>query len=465
MAFNQVAQDFSMPTAPFGIGLGMPGPTILELGTRQQKLRYLPPLVRGEEIWCQLFSEPDGGSDVASLQTSAARTATGWRVNGQKVWTSVAQHADFGALLARTDPTVPKHQGITMFIVDMHHPGVTVRPLVVATGIAPFNEVFFDDVDIPADAAIGEVNRGWDAAVVMLRNERISIGAGMRARANPLSYDTLLGLARTRGLTTSDSVRRQLAEVYARESAIGAYGRVLHEDAAAGQAIGARGSVAKLAGAQQQLWVSDIAQEILGEDVALGGADTERVAMAIISGPGHRGRHLRDPAQHHRRARPRAAQPQRCLDATRSVATATFDRTQAVPVAGDAVAAIDHAADLANLAVAAEQVGAIRACIDMTASYAKTRYSFGNPIGAYQGVKHRIADMYTDWGLAAAAAARVVSSPAYVNAAKYTMLLHGGIGFTWEHNAHLYYRNAVTSNVLLGGPQYQRSRLADKLGV
>jgi alkylation response protein AidB-like acyl-CoA dehydrogenase len=154
-------------------------------------------------------------------------------------------------------------------------------------------------------------------------------------------------------------------------------------------------------------------------------------------------------------------------------------------VAGDCVAVLDHVADLANLAVASEQAGAIRACIDMTASYAKARYSFGNPIGAYQGVKHRLADMYTDWALAdaavrkaaeasargsaslpaAAAAARVLSSPAYVNAAKYTMLLHGGIGFTWEHDAHLYYRNAATSNVLLGGPGYQRSRLADKLGV
>jgi alkylation response protein AidB-like acyl-CoA dehydrogenase len=177
--------------------------------------------------------------------------------------------------------------------------------------------------------------------------------------------------------------------------------------------------------------------------------------------------------------------PHTCMDATRSVATVTFDHTPAVPVAGDAVAALDRVADLANLAVAAEQSGAMRACVDMTAAYAKSRYSFGNPIGAYQGVKHRLADMYTDWALAdaalrkaaeatvngsaslpaAATAARVLSSPAYVNAAKYTMLLHGGMGFTWEHDAHLYYRNAVTSNVLLGGPQYQRSRLADKLGV
>jgi alkylation response protein AidB-like acyl-CoA dehydrogenase len=285
-AFNEVAQDFTMPTAPFGIGLGMPGPTILELGTEDQKRRYLPPLLRGEEIWCQLFSEPGAGSDVAGLRTSAVRTETGWRVNGQKVWTSVAHHADYGALLARTDPAVPKHRGITMFIVDMHHPGVTVRPLVVATGIAPFNEVFLDDVDIPERSVIGEVNRGWDAAVIMLRNERISIGAGLRARANPLGFDTLADLARARGLTSRDSVRRRLAEVYARETAISAYGQLLHEEAAGGVPIGARGSVAKLATAQHQLWAADLAQEVLGEELVLGAPDVERVAMGVISAPG-----------------------------------------------------------------------------------------------------------------------------------------------------------------------------------
>jgi alkylation response protein AidB-like acyl-CoA dehydrogenase len=186
-----------------------------------------------------------------------------------------------------------------------------------------------------------------------------------------------------------------------------------------------------------------------------------------------------------RGARGLAAEPQRCMDATRSVATVTFDRTPAVRLAGDAAAALDHVADLASLAISAEQVGAMRACIELTAQYAKTRYSFGQPIGAYQGVKHRLADMHTDWSLAdaalrrateasadggaslpaAAAASRILASPAYVNAAKYTMLLHGGIGFTWEHDAHLYYKNAVTCNVLLGGQEYQQLRLAGKLGV
>ncbi|MCX4090942.1 acyl-CoA dehydrogenase family protein [Nocardia sp. alder85J] len=286
LAFNEVAADFVLPVWPFVVGLGMPGPTLLELGTEEQKRRHLPPMLRGEEIWCQLFSEPDGGSDVASLRTAAVRTETGWRINGSKVWTSGAQVSDFGALLARTDPTVPKHQGITMFIVDMHHPGVTVRPLRVATGSAPFNEVHFQDVDVPADAVIGAVDRGWQSAVVMLRNERVSLGTGPRSRSNPLGFDSLLELARERGLDRDPAVRRRLAEIHAREAALGAYGRVLHEETTAGRNIGARGSAAKLAGAAQQLWAADLAQEILGEELALGSDRMNPVAMAIITGPG-----------------------------------------------------------------------------------------------------------------------------------------------------------------------------------
>ncbi|MFC5819056.1 acyl-CoA dehydrogenase family protein [Nonomuraea harbinensis] len=286
IAFNEEAADFDLPTGPFTIGLGMPGPTILELGTEEQRKRYLPPLLRGDEIWCQLFSEPGAGSDVASLQTTATRTETGWLINGQKVWTSGAQYSDFGTIIARTDPTVAKHRGITMFIVDMHHPGVTVRPLVVATGHAPFNEVFFDDVEVPADAVVGEVGEGWGAAVVMLRNERVTIGAGGRARSNPLGFDSLVELARARGLETDTAVRRRLAVLYARESALGAYGRVLHEETTAGVEIGARGSAAKLAGAELALWAADLAQDIIGSDIALGGADLERVVAAIVAAPG-----------------------------------------------------------------------------------------------------------------------------------------------------------------------------------
>jgi len=287
LAFNEVAADFRMPVGPFVIGLGMPAPTLLEFGTEEQKKRYIAPMLRGDEIWSQLFSEPSGGSDVASLQTSAVRTETGWLINGQKVWTSGAQFSDFGAVLARTDPSRPKHQGITMFIVDLHHPGVTVRPLVVATGDAPFNEVFFDDVHVPEDAVIGEVNNGWTVAVAMLRYERVTIGTGVRARSNPLGYDALVELVRARGLEGDASVRRKLAQVAARESAMRSYSSVLHQEALAGLPIGARGSAAKLAGATFPLWVSDVVQEIFGEEIALQTADTLPLTRAILAAPGY----------------------------------------------------------------------------------------------------------------------------------------------------------------------------------
>ncbi len=286
LAFNEVAADFRMPVGPFVIGLGMPAPTLLEFGTEEQKKRYIPPMLRGDEIWSQLFSEPAGGSDVASLQTSAVRVEDGWLINGQKVWTSGAQFSDYGAVLVRTDPTRPKHQGITMFIVDLKHPGVTVRPLVVATGDAPFNEVFFDDVHVPEDAVIGEVNNGWTVAVAMLRYERVTIGTGVRARANPLGYDALVELVRARGLEGDPSVRRKLAQVAARESAMRSYSSVLHQEALAGLPIGARGSAAKLAGATFPLWVSDVVQELFGEEIALQTPDTLPLARSILAAPG-----------------------------------------------------------------------------------------------------------------------------------------------------------------------------------
>ena len=252
----------------------MPGPTILELGTEEQKKRYLPKMLRGEEIWCQLFSEPAAGSDVASLTTTAVRDGDGWVLNGQKVWTSGAQYSDYGAVIARTDPTVPKHNGITMFIVDMHAPGVTVRPLKVATGATPFNEVFFDQVRLPADAVIGEVNDGWRAAVVMLRNERVNIGTMGAPRTSPLSYHSLSSLAAKHG-TADAGVGRKLAELYVRERSVSLFGQLLREEAMSGRDPGARGSVAKLAGAELGTFASLVAEQVLGPAVAA--SDSEEV--------------------------------------------------------------------------------------------------------------------------------------------------------------------------------------------
>ncbi len=187
-------------------------------------------MLRGDEIWCQLFSEPGAGSDVASLQTSAVRDGDEWVLNGQKVWTSGAQFSDYGAILARTDPTKPKHEGISMFIVDMHAPGVTVRPLKVATGHSPFNEVFFDNVRLPADAIIGEENKGWAAAVVMLRHERIAIGTMGSGRTSPLAFDSLRDLAAGLGRTSDQGVRRELAELYAQGRAMQLFALLLRQE-------------------------------------------------------------------------------------------------------------------------------------------------------------------------------------------------------------------------------------------
>ena len=287
IAFSQEARDFALPVSAFIIGLGMPGPTILELGTEEQKKRYLPKLLRGAEIWCQLFSEPAAGSDVASLITTAARDGDEWVLNGQKVWTSGAQYSDFGAVIARTDPTVPKHAGITMFIVDMHSPGVTVRPLKVATGAAPFNEVFFDQVRLPADSVIGEVNKGWAAAVVMLRNERVAIGTLSAPRMSPLAYDSLSRVAARLGRGTDPGLSRRLAELYARERAVRLFAQLLREEAMAGSDPGPRGSVAKLAGAELGMFAAEVAGQVLGPAaVGFESDDVRAVVTAIIAVPG-----------------------------------------------------------------------------------------------------------------------------------------------------------------------------------
>jgi alkylation response protein AidB-like acyl-CoA dehydrogenase len=285
--WSQESRDYDLPTGVFFIGISMPGNTLVELGTEEQKKRYLPKMLRGEEIWCQLFSEPAAGSDVASLTTSAVRDGDEWVLNGQKVWTSGAQYSDYGAVIARTDPTLPKHNGITMFIVDMHSPGVTVRPLKVATGHTPFNEVYFDQVRLPADAVIGEVNDGWRAAVVMLRNERVNIGTMGAPRTSPLSYHSLSTLAAKHGDAADAGLNRRLAELYVRERSVRLFGQLLREEAMAGRDPGPRGSVAKLAGAELGMFAAGVAGEVLGPAVAGFESDEVRaVVTAIVAVPG-----------------------------------------------------------------------------------------------------------------------------------------------------------------------------------
>ena len=196
------------------IGIGWAGPTIIYAGTPEQKDRYLLPILSGEEIWCQLFSEPGAGSDLAGLSTRAVRDGDEWVVSGQKVWTSGAHESQYGILLARTDPDVPKHRGITYFICPMDAPGVTVRPLVEMTGEHLFNEVFLDEVRLPSANVVGEVNNGWSLAKVTLGNERVSLSSGgVLWGRGPTAYD-LLDVVRERGGAGDDDLRRRLAQMY-----------------------------------------------------------------------------------------------------------------------------------------------------------------------------------------------------------------------------------------------------------
>lgn len=174
--FGQEESKFDAPAGPFAIGLGMCIPTLIAFGSEDQKQRFVGPALRGEEIWCQLFSEPAAGSDVAGLKTKAVRDGDDWVVNGQKVWTSGAHYSDYGILLVRTNPDVAKHKGLTMFFLDMKSPGVEVRPIHQMSGGSNFNEVYFTDVRIPHAQMLGGEGNGWTVALVTLMNERLAVG-------------------------------------------------------------------------------------------------------------------------------------------------------------------------------------------------------------------------------------------------------------------------------------------------
>ena len=202
----------SRPANP--IGIGWAGPTIIHAGTEEQKERYLFPILSGEEIWCQLFSEPGAGSDLAGLSTKAVRDGDTYVVNGQKIWTSLGHFATFGILIARTNPEASKHKGISYFVCPMDLPGIEVRPIIEMTGAHAFNEVFFDDVRIPAENLVGEENEGWRLAKVTLGNERVSLsGEGALWGRGPTAGD-LLDLVRQRGGVQDAVMRQRLASLF-----------------------------------------------------------------------------------------------------------------------------------------------------------------------------------------------------------------------------------------------------------
>lgn len=259
--FNEETADFEETIGPLTVALGMVGPTLMAHGTPEQQ-EHLAAILRGDELWCQLFSEPGAGSDLATLGTRAVRDGDTWVVTGQKVWTSLAQFARYGILLARTDPDVPKHAGLTYFIVDMNDPGIEVRPLVQMTGHAHFNETFLDEVRIPHENVVGEVADGWSVARTTLNSERSSIAGGGAG----WSVEALIDAARTMGVSDDPIVRQQLAAAHARALILTAMGYRVRSAVSQGRLPGAEALAMKLGYANHWVSTMETAMQILGAD-------------------------------------------------------------------------------------------------------------------------------------------------------------------------------------------------------
>jgi alkylation response protein AidB-like acyl-CoA dehydrogenase len=271
------------------IGIGMCGPTVIHHGSAEQKERYLRRLLRGDDVWCQLFSEPASGSDLAALRTKAVPTGDGsWRISGQKVWTTQAHIADHGIVLVRTDPEKAKHRGLTMFVVDMKAPGVTVRPLRQMSGGADFNEVFFDDVEVPDTERLGDVDDGWRVAITTLMSERLTLGGG----------GTELGISVT---AVTDHVAERIGSLGPERQALArqGFGRAYVQTLGArytgyrqlsalsrGDLPGPEASAGKLASTRSARDLTDLAVRLLGDDAAYaatesGNADWQTAQAAL----------------------------------------------------------------------------------------------------------------------------------------------------------------------------------------
>jgi alkylation response protein AidB-like acyl-CoA dehydrogenase len=250
-----VARRVEQELAPFNLGrlnplgLNLAAPALFAHGTEEQRLRYLPPIVRNEEVWCQLFSEPGAGSDLASLATRAERDGDRWIVNGQKVWTTWAHRADFGVLLARTDPDAPKRAGITYFLIALHQPGVEVRPLRHIGGDVDFNEVFLSDAVVPDAQRVGEIGDGWRVANATLSGERQMVsgaGSGGVDRIGGLGIEHALELARRRGRNAEPVVRQELMRLFTEERIRDWTNQRVRAQVKAGRSPGPESSIGKV---------------------------------------------------------------------------------------------------------------------------------------------------------------------------------------------------------------------------
>jgi len=266
LIYNEEMGKANIPQLVNGLGIMLVGPTIIHWGTEEQKTRYVPKILSGEEIWCQGYSEPGSGSDVASLQTRAVEEGDYFIINGQKVWTSDAHHADFCILLTRTDPSAPKHKGISYILVDMHSPGVTVRPLVQITGDANFNEVFFEDVKVPKKNLMGEKNKGWQVAITTLMFERSGIGGGrdMLGEVKDLAHLARAVQLNGRSAWEHSNVRQKISGFAAEALGLKYTGYRQLTRRLKGLPPGPEGSVLKLGASELNLKMNKFAMELLG---------------------------------------------------------------------------------------------------------------------------------------------------------------------------------------------------------
>ncbi len=262
----------------FIIGHGMCGPTMMTYASEEQKRAYLPPLAAGEHIWCQLFSEPAGGSDLAGLRTKAEKDGDDCVINGQKIWTSGAHYSDYGIVITRTDPNVPKHKGLTMFFLDMHTPGIEVRPIKQVNGQSGFNEVYFTDVRVPDSQRLGKVGEGWSVSLTTLMNERLSIGSGM-----PTGFPDLLDFVAT--LETPDgpaindrNVRSRLASWAVKTSGLKYTAFRSISALSRGEMPGPENSIGKLVAGATMQEIATFALDLQGQAGALVNPDQAAAA-------------------------------------------------------------------------------------------------------------------------------------------------------------------------------------------
>ncbi len=578
------------------LGLLLGGPTLMVWGSEEQKERYLPPILSAEEIWCQGFSEPDAGSDLASLTTRAVKDGDGWVVTGQKVWTSGAQYAKWCMLVARTQPGLAKkHHGLTYFLMDMEQEGVQVRPLRQLTGEAEFNELFIDEARIPDENVIGGVGSGWRVALTTLMNERAGLGFALQVRLRQL-LDELFAAAAERGLLGDSLYADALAELHIQTETLRLLAWKGLTDVERYGQPGPEGSLVKWLWSSTNQRLTELAVDMIGPDAltadsswsyellrargnTIEGGTTEilknivpeRVRenadaattdtklwreIAQLGWPGiavgeeHGGQglgpvelsilceelgrvvapipflptvlaatlieHAGSGGQRARwlpglgrgelrgaagaagvipgaagadvvvviddgvaRIVTEAGEPVATIDPTRPAARVTDAPGE--ELTGNLEAALDRA----SVAVSAELVGVCDRALGMTVDYVKNRRQFGSPVGAFQAVSHRAAEMllatevaraavaHASWaadadplGLGEAASiAKAAASDAGREVTGAAIQLHGGVGFTWEADVHWLYKRAQLDSQLLGDARHHRARLASLVGA